>query len=353
MRGHVRSNRPSGRQGPAATTTGARRPDNASYPQSLVPYLVPGWIGSDFAGGESSTDPEPQAGATYHASYYFWGGRVWLLGAILWEGLDPTFDQPATVISAALPEEIRPEVTQTVRLWTRDTDGASVAVWYWDTLVHPDGLWEIVPRASAPVLPDRDLWDGSSPIFMLDPMSWPQPGEVISDPRVDPSLDLADYLDPTQVIPGANGARLVQGGGRIHGEGSIITIAVTSFLLSVALPIPWRPIANNFLQGRQRALKLPILGDPERAWQSFVNYPIFGNYLGFWSLDNENPHFSYPTGGSGPPFFGFAPAGVEFVLDDSVGWRGGELGGVSAPGASEVGQGPRGVVVRPQTKTPL
>lgn len=333
----------SGRIGDAPPGLVAKMGDGgAPRPHSLVPFMSQPEDGDRWQGVDIFRDY-----GEFHACYFIWGGRAFLQGTLSWEGFFPGFNQQAdaSIVSTPLPAEIRPATTQTVRLWEDRVNVpgalAADAIHYWDAEVTPDGGWNIVPQGGAypPVGSDQ----------VLDGVNWPI--STITNPRSD-VLDLAPMLQ--DAVAGPDGARLVKGGGRIRGEGSIVTVDPDGVIV-LGLPDEWRPHrmrddddGNPLLhKGDEIERKAILLGGSRGFWLSHANISDFGGgYTGNWILDTRG--------------VGDVPSpGTEFSLEQ-VSWL--ASGAEFSTGSVRGGQPARGVggddeyvgrSIQPQTQTPV
>lgn len=329
--------------------------------KSLVPYVngVPGftsgWQGENDDAGIVFGDAEDFG--EFHAAYIIWGGRVWLQGTIRWAA--PFEPDPVYALLGVLPQEIRPATTVEMGLledWPNSSAGIFGVGGSGNTTaqVTPDGTWTLTGFLAP---------QEQNPAYVLDGISWPLPGLALQNPEAAPRFDMADILPPANYVPGPNGAFLVQGGGRIRGEGSVICVgAGASFLGS--LPYEWRPKVRvpvpgdppefvndgtthtrqelfpfnglNFLQNERKCVMPTLAGGQEPIYLSHVNRKNFGDF-GEWLMDNS-PYFVSPTNG-------FPTAGTELSLEQ-VSWIGGDEGGgaILTPGAAEAAEALGGAV---------
>lgn len=314
--------------------------------KSLVPYLngepgfTSGWNGENDDVGFIFGDTEDFG--EFHAAYFIWGGRVWLQGTIYW--VFPDEPDPVDALLGVLPEEIRPATTVEMDLledWSNSSAGAFEVGGSGNTIaqVAPDGTWTITGFLAA---------QQQNPAYVLDGISWPLPGLALQDPEAEPRFDMADILPPANYIPGPNGAFLIQGGGRIRGEGSVICVDTGAQFLG-NLPYEWRPkvrvpvpgdppefegdgttFTHQGLQNERKCALVTLAGGQEPIYLSHVNRKNFGDF-GEWLVD-RSPYFASPT-------FGAPTFGTELSLE-RVSWIGGvEGGGVSlTPGAAEAAE---------------
>lgn len=334
--------------------------------KSLVPYLngVP-----DFTSGWNGENDVGLAGGSedfgmFHAAYFIWGGRVWLQGTVYW--VAPFEEDPVDALLGVLPPEIRPATTVEMTLledWPNSTTGIFNVAGSGNTIaqVTPDGTWTITG-----FLAPQD----ENPAYILDGINWPLPGLAIQNPEAteDARLDLAPYIanpSPDQWVPGPNGAFLVQGGGRIRGEGSVIALSTGAETIFTALPEEWRchtrvPVADDppemvndgtqftsqelfpfngftFLYNARKQQLPTISGGPEQLFLGHFNTPFpFSSTPSGWLLCDNSPYF-------GTPSFGFPFAGTELSLE-RLSWIGGAGGASLIPGAAEAAESLGGAV---------